>query len=221
LPDAGYRAVDHARELVPINFAPAFAQALPRILNRKPGAVSVGFFRMAKPQYFTEMSVDCEFFPRGSGRRFSVGISTVPNIASERNFFDPSMHARFLESLKRRNLGMGQPRLSLALREGPAPATPRPNATSRLDQEKLDAAIAYAVANRGRLLAVLQFLQLRQPNETSRPSMCSNRRQDMSRAPNSRISQTCTHRNRVHRAICLCIEHSLILASSKAWHCLR
>src|SRR5580658_8095616 len=97
------------------------------------------------------MSVDREFFPRGSCGRFSVVVSLLPNIAGKGSFFDPSVHARFLESLERRNLGMGKPRLCLALGEGPASAATRPNAVSSSNQEKLDAAIAYAVANRGRL----------------------------------------------------------------------
>jgi hypothetical protein len=97
------------------------------------------------------------------------------------------MHARFLESLQRRDLGMRQTRFGFALREGPASATPRSNATSRPNQEKLDAAIAYAVANRSRLFALPQFLQLRESNKISRP-LYYRRKPGISRAPYSRTS---------------------------------
>jgi hypothetical protein len=142
---------------------------------------------MAKPQHFAEMSIDREFPPRRSCRRFSLGVSVEPDIASEGSFFDPPMNACFLESLQRRDLGMGQARLRLALWESPAPATSLPDAP-RPNQEKLDVAIAYAVTNRSRLFAVPQFLQLRESNEIrGRLSYCS-RKPDIRRAPNLRTS---------------------------------
>ncbi|MGB8730331.1 MAG: hypothetical protein WCC99_03725, partial [Candidatus Sulfotelmatobacter sp.] len=47
--DALYSTVDHAGEFVPIFVLPPLLQALPGLLNRKPGAISVGLFRCAKP----------------------------------------------------------------------------------------------------------------------------------------------------------------------------
>jgi hypothetical protein len=47
--NAGYGPVDHARELGPAIVLASLMQPLPRILHRKPGAISPGLLRRAEP----------------------------------------------------------------------------------------------------------------------------------------------------------------------------
>jgi hypothetical protein len=56
------------------------------------------------------------------------------------------MNTRFFKSLQRRGLGVRKAPLNAAFGENPASA-------ARLDQQEFNAAFAYAVANRGDLLA--------------------------------------------------------------------
>src|SRR5580658_2119549 len=105
------------------------------------------------------MGVDCDSL---LSRTRCVILSVAPlasNISGERSLFHPSVNSRLLESFKRRRLGVSQPRFRAALGKSPAPAAPCAN------QQELDAAVAYPVANRRNLLAFAHLAKLRQSNE--------------------------------------------------------
>ncbi len=107
------------------------------------------------------------------------------------------MNSRFLKRLKRCRLGVGESRFRAALGKSPTPAAARAN------QKKLDGTVADPEANRRHLLALAQFAKLRQSYEAVRGPT---------------LSGSCTHRIRVHDAVRLCLEHSLVLAPSKVDH---
>ena len=119
-----------------------------------------------------------------------MGGST--NISGKRSFLDPPMNSCLLKGLQRRRLGMGQPRFRTPLWKRPPPAAPGPN------QQELDSTAAHPVANRSDLLACAQFAKVRQSDKLRR----------------CRIGPI-SHRNRVHDAICLCLDPNLVPESER------
>ena len=83
----------------------------------------------------------------------SVNVYFAAGIAGEGCLFDSPVHSRLFERLDRRRLGVCESRLGAALREGPSSAT-------GLDQQKLNAAAALPVADRGYLFAPPQLMQM-------------------------------------------------------------
>ncbi len=144
--DALYSTVDYAAELVPIFVLPPLLQALPGLLNRKPGAISIGLFRCAESKHFAKMSTDRKALPREC-YRIQVVVPSGAKIFRERSFLDPSMNPSFFERFECSCLSMGESRFGAAFGEGPA------FAVACLDQQELDSATTDPVANRGDLFA--------------------------------------------------------------------
>ncbi|MFZ0771979.1 MAG: hypothetical protein WAN08_11200 [Candidatus Sulfotelmatobacter sp.] len=155
--DARYRLIDHAGKPGPIPIFPAVPQAAFGFADRKPGAISVGFFRSAEPQHLTKMSADRNPFCGGCCRTPRADLPAA-KILGERSFFDPAMNSSFLEGFKSGGLSVSQPRLGAALGKRPA------SAAAGLDQQELDHSAADPVANRSDLLALADFAKLRQSN---------------------------------------------------------
>jgi hypothetical protein len=162
--NARYRPANHAHHLSPATVLAALLQPPPRIFDRKPGAVSLELLRRTEPYHLAKISVDGNSLFVGL-RSTILSIAPLAAIPRERSFFDPAMNPRFLESFKRRRLGVSQPRFRAALGKSPAPAPAGPN------QQEFDSTVVNPIANRGHLLALAQSAKLRQSNKPLRSSI--------------------------------------------------
>ena len=115
------------------------------------------------------------------------------------------MNPRFLEGFNRRCLSMGESRLRAALGEYPT------SAAAGLNQQELDGAPAESIANRGDLFAFARFAKLRKSNGLNQPLTGPNRRRNNGQTRDVSIADADSHRHRVHHAIGLCLEHTLVL----------
>jgi len=148
------------------------------------------------------MSADQDWSRRRS-RNFQTLALPPQDIPDKRSFFNPAMNPRLLEGFNRRCLGIGEAGLRAAFGKCPAPAA------AGLDQQKLDKTPPDPVANCSNLLAPAHLPELRHTNRLNR-RLGPNNRRNISHTQNTIISDSGTHRHRVHQPICFCLEHTLV-----------
>jgi hypothetical protein len=144
---------DNADEFGAKLWSAVFAQTLLRLFGGKPGWISLRFLRRFEPGDLAQVGNDTGWFldPRESLPAFGdvCRFTFASKVTGESDCLHAAMNASFFKSLQGRGLGVSKTGFSTAFGKNPASA-------ASLNQQKFNATLANAIADRGDLLPSLR-----------------------------------------------------------------